>query len=235
MPAPPITELTSRAREIFRRVVEGYITTGQPVGSRTLSGSSALNLSPASIRSVLADLEMLGLLAAPHTSAGRMPTESGLRLFVDGMMQVSEPTARERAAIEQRLTEPGPIEAALAATSAVLSELSAAAGVVMVPRRESRLQQVQLVPLSPGRALAVLVGTDGAVENRVVELPAGLVPGALEQVSNYITAHLGGRTLPEAAQAMRLAVVAGREAYLAGRMPRREVAVPSSPLAGMLA
>jgi heat-inducible transcriptional repressor len=212
MPAPPITELTTRAREIFRLVVDGYISTGQPVGSRTLSGSGGLNLSPASIRSVLAELEHLGLLAAPHTSAGRMPTEMGLRLFVDGMMQVSEPTAQERAAIEQRLTGPGPIEAALAATSAVLSELSAAAGVVMVPRREPRLQQLQLVPLSPDRALAILVGSDGGIENRVLELPVGLGPGALEEVSNYVSAHLGGRTLAEAGQAMRAELASGRSA-----------------------
>jgi len=207
----PITELTSRARDIFRLVVEGYLTSGQPVGSKTLSGSG-VNLSPASIRSVLHELEMLGLLAAPHTSAGRMPTEQGLRLFVDGMMQVAEPTADERAAIESRLSQPGPIEAALTATSAILSELSAAAGVVMVPQREPRLQHLQLVPLAPGRALAVLVGADGAVENRVVELPVGLPPGTLEQASNYITAHLAGRTLAEAARAMRAEIAAGQTA-----------------------
>ena len=114
MSAPPITELTARARDIFRLVVEGYLTSGAPVGSKTLAGAG-VNLSPASIRSVLHELEMLGLLAAPHTSAGRMPTDQGLRLFVDGMMQVAEPTAEERAAIESRLGQPGPIEAALTA------------------------------------------------------------------------------------------------------------------------
>ena len=211
MSTPPITELTSRARDIFRLVVEGYLSSGQPVGSKTLAGSG-VNLSPASIRSVLHELEMLGLLAAPHTSAGRMPTDQGLRLFVDGMMQVAEPTAEERAAIESRLGQPGPIEAALTATSAILSELSAAAGVVMVPRREPRLQHLQLVPLAPGRALAVLVGADGAVENRVVELPMGLSAGALEQASNYISAHLAGRTLAEAARAMRAEIAAGQTA-----------------------
>lgn len=211
MSTPPITELTARARDIFRLVVEGYLTSGQPVGSKTLAGSG-VNLSPASIRSVLHELEMLGLLAAPHTSAGRMPTDQGLRLFVDGMMQVAEPTPEERAAIESRLGQPGPIEAALTATSAILSELSAAAGVVMVPRREPRLQHLQLVPLAPGRALAVLVGADGGVENRVVELPLGLAPGALEQASSYISAHLSGRTLAEAARAMRAEIAAGQTA-----------------------
>lgn len=208
----PITELTTRTREIFRLVVEGYLDSGQPVGSKALASGGTLNLSPASIRSVLADLEGLGLLAAPHTSAGRMPTEVGLRLFVDGMMQVAEPSAQERAAIERRLSEPGPIEAALAATSAVLSDLSACAGLVMVPRREPRLQQLQLVSLAPGRALAVLVGEDGGVENRVVEVPAGLPLGALEQASNYISAHLGGRTLSEAARAMHTDISSGRSA-----------------------
>ncbi|MEO5605128.1 MAG: heat-inducible transcriptional repressor HrcA, partial [Novosphingobium sp.] len=212
MSSPPITELTTRTREIFRLVVEGYLTSGQPVGSKALAGGGGLNLSPASIRSVLHDLEGLGLLAAPHTSAGRMPTEVGLRLFVDGMMQVAEPTAQERAAIERRVSEPGPIEAALAATSAVLSDLSACAGLVMVPRREPRLQQLQLVPLGPGRALAVMVGEDGGVENRVVELPMIVRPGALEEVSNYISAHLGGRTLAEAARAMRADIASGQSA-----------------------
>ena len=212
MAGPPITELTTRAREIFRLVVEGYLGTGQPVGSKTLAGGGGLNLSPASIRSVLADLEHLGLLAAPHTSAGRMPTEVGLRLFVDGMMQAAEPTLEERTAIERRVAEPGPIEAALAATSVILSDLSACAGMILVPRREPRLTHLQLVPLAPGRALAVLVSEDGAVENRVVELPGMIRPGALEEASNYISAHLGGRTLAEAARAMRAEIASGRSA-----------------------
>ena len=208
----PITELTTRARDIFRLVVEEYLSSGQPVGSRTLAGGGQVNLSPASIRSVLAELETLGLLAAPHTSAGRMPTDMGLRLFVDGMMQVAEPTAEERAAIERRLTRPGPIEQALEATSMLLSDLSAAAGVVMVPRREPRLAQLQLVPLAPDRALAVMVGADGAIENRVVAIPLGLPASALEQASNYITARLAGRTLGEAVAAIRAEIASGRSA-----------------------
>ncbi len=215
MPTPPVTELSTRARDIFRLVVEGYLASGQPVGSKTLAGPKSeggggLNLSPASIRSVLHELEMLGLLAAPHTSAGRMPTESGLRLFVDGMMQVAEPSAEERQAIEQRLAAPGPIEAALEAASALLSDLSGAAGMVMVPRREPRLAQLTLVPLSATRALAVLVGEDGAIENRVIELAAPAAPGTLEQASNFITARLAGRTLAEAAGAMRAELAQGR-------------------------
>ena len=113
MATPPLTELTDRTRDIFRLVVEQYLATGQPVGSKTLAQGGAVDLSPASIRSVLADLEKLGLLAAPHVSAGRKPTESGLRLFVDGMMQISQPSAEERRAIETRLGDPGPLEARL--------------------------------------------------------------------------------------------------------------------------
>ena len=212
MSSPPVSELTERARAIFRLVVEGYLEGGLPVGSKTLAAEGGINLSPASIRSVLSELESLGLLAAPHTSAGRMPTELGLRLFVDGMMQVAEPTAQERAAIERRLAEPGPIEAALEATSAVLSDVSGAAGMVMVPRREPRLAQMSLVALDHGRALAVLVGEDGSIENRIVRLPDAASPGALQEVSNYITAHLAGRTLAEAARAMQAEIASGRSA-----------------------
>lgn len=210
MASLPITELTDRAREIFRRVVEGYIDSGQPVGSKTLASDGTLNLSPASIRSVLADLETAGLLAAPHTSAGRMPTDAGLRIFVDGMMRVAEPTMQERAAIEARLAEAGPVEAALQQASAILSDLSGAAGMVMVAPREARLAQFSMVDLGQGRALAVLVGEDGSVENRVLELGASAASGALDRASNYINARLAGRTLAEAAQAMQREIAAGQ-------------------------
>jgi heat-inducible transcriptional repressor len=194
----PIHEMTDRARDVFRIVVESYLDNGAPVGSRTISKISGLNLSPASIRNVMQDLEEFGLLAAPHTSAGRMPTEIGLRLFVDGMMQASEPSAEERAAIEARAGETGPVEEALAATTLALSGLSACAGLVLVPKREPVLKQFGFVPLGGDRALAVLVGEDGSVENRVVDLPAGMDPGALEQAANYLSATLAGLTLSEA-------------------------------------
>nr|WP_298927825.1 heat-inducible transcriptional repressor HrcA [uncultured Erythrobacter sp.] len=210
MASPPITELTERAREIFRRVVEGYIDSGQPVGSKTLASDGTLNLSSASIRSVLADLEGLGLLAAPHTSAGRLPTDAGLRIFVDGMMRVAEPTSEERAQIEARLSENGPVEHALQQASALLSDLSGAAGMVMVPTREHKLAQFNLVDLGQGRALAVLVGEDGGVENRVVEFGGQLTPGSLDRATNYITARLSGRTLAEASQTMRAEIASGQ-------------------------
>ncbi|MXO90236.1 heat-inducible transcriptional repressor HrcA [Pontixanthobacter aquaemixtae] len=212
MPNVPLTELTDRARDIFRLVVEGYLTNGTPVGSKALAGEGGVDLSPASIRSVLADLESLGLLAAPHTSAGRMPTESGLRLFVDGMMQVAEPTVEERATIEQRLQTPGPIEHALEATSSLLSDITGAAGMVMVPQHEVRLSQLSLVSLAADRALAVLVGEDGNIENRVVELSGGVDASTLEQASNYITARIGGKTLTEAIAEIESEISSGKSA-----------------------
>ena len=210
MTSPPVTELTDRARDIFRLVVEDFLDSGQPVGSKTLAANAQVNLSPASIRSVLSDLEQLGLLAAPHTSAGRMPTDLGLRLFVDGMMQVAEPTAQEREAIERQLAQPGPIEQALEKTSGILSSISNAAGMVMVPQRDPLLAQMNIVPLDDRRALAVVVGQDGHVENRVLELPPGIAPAALQQATNYITARLAGRTLGEAGAAMRAEIASGQ-------------------------
>ena len=194
----PVTELTDRARDVFRIVVESYIDSGQPVGSRTISKLSPLNLSPASIRNVMQDLEEFGLLAAPHTSAGRMPTEVGLRLFVDGMMQAAEPSLEERTVIEARLSVAGPVEGALAAATLALSGLSACAGLVLVPAHEVRLKQFAFVPLSKEQALAVLVGDDGSVENRVIDLPVGMMPSDLVAAGNYMTAQLSGMTLAEA-------------------------------------
>jgi heat-inducible transcriptional repressor len=196
--ASPVTELNDRARDVFRIVVDSYLTTGEPVGSRTISKMGGMNLSPASIRNVMQDLEELGLLASPHTSAGRLPTETGLRLFVDGMMQVAEPSPDERAAIQSRISQSGPIEDALAAASATLSGLSSYAGVVMVPTREVRLKQFSFVQLAPDQALAILVGDDGSVENRVVAIPLGVTASALNEASNFITARLSGLTLAEA-------------------------------------
>ena len=212
MASPPITELTARAREIFRLVVEDYLDSGQPVGSKTLAQRGEVNLSPASIRSVLSELERFGLLAAPHTSAGRLPTDLGLRLFVDGIMQVAEPTRAERNAIEQQLSAPGPIEEALENTSALLSNLSGAAGMVMVPQREGRLSQLNLVPLDERRALAVLVSEDGHVENRLLDLDGPVSGRSLQEASNYISARLRGRTLAEAARAMQAEIASGKSA-----------------------
>lgn len=212
MATPPISDLTDRAREIFRLVVDGYIATGEPVGSKTIARGPGISLSPASIRGVMQELEERGLLAAPHTSAGRMPTDLGMRLFVDGMMQAREPSAEERAAIESRAGGGGPVEDALAATTAALSGLSACAGLVLVPKREPRLRSIGFLPLSADQALAVLVSEDGTVENRVLALPPGMNPSALVEAGNYMTATLGGLTLAEARARIDREMADGRAA-----------------------
>ena len=194
--AQHIGELSERMREIFGLVVEAYLDRGVPVGSKALTGS--VNLSPASIRGVMQDLEERGLLTHPHTSAGRIPTETGLRLFVDGIMQVAAPDPRERREIERRIVRDQPIEEALAAASAALSGLSSCAGLVLAPKQEMRLKQLGLVPLGLDRALAVLVGADGSIENRIVTLDGVTSPEALTEVTNFINAHLSGLTLGEA-------------------------------------
>ena len=199
--AQPISELSDRMREIFGLVVEAYLERGQPVGSKVLAGS--ISLSPASIRGVMQELEERGLLTHPHTSAGRIPTESGLRLFVDGIMQAAAPDARERREIERQIVRDQPIEDALAAASAALSGLSHAAGVVLAPKQELKLKQLSFVPLSPTRALAVLVGADGSVENRIVSVDAETSAAALSEVSNFVNARLAGLTLLEAEARLR--------------------------------
>jgi heat-inducible transcriptional repressor len=202
--AEPIGELTDRMRDIFGRVIEAYLERGAPVGSKVLADS--VNLSPASIRGVMQDLEERGLLTHPHTSAGRIPTERGLRLFVDGIMQTAVPNPRERLEIERQIVRNQPIQDALAAASAALSGLSSCAGIVLAPKQELRLKQLSFVPLDSGRALAVLVGADGSVENRIVPLDAGMAPGSLAEVSNFINARLSGLTLDEAQARLRLEI-----------------------------
>ena len=196
--ASSIGEMSDRARDVFRLVVEAYLESGQPVGSRTISRTSSLNLSPASIRNVMQDLEETGLLAAPHTSAGRIPPESGLRRFVDAIMQVAEPRPEDRAAIESMIDRGGPIEEAIASATAALSGLSACAGIVLVPKEEPALKQLAFVPLSARQAVAVVVGSDGRVENRVIDLPPGVGAATLAEVGNYVSARLSGLTLREA-------------------------------------
>jgi heat-inducible transcriptional repressor len=208
--SPPIDELTDRMRDIFGLVVEAYLDRGLPIGSKALAGS--INLSPASIRGVMQELEERGLLTHPHTSAGRIPTESGLRLFVDGIMQAAAPDPRERREIERQIVRDQPIEDALAAASAALSGLSQAAGVVLAPKQELRLRQLSFVPLSATRALAVLVGSDGSIENRILSLDGGATAGSLTEISNFINARLSGLTLAEAEERLRIEIRERKEA-----------------------
>ena len=210
--ATSIGEMSDRARDVFRLVVEAYLESGHPIGSRTISRTSSLNLSPASIRNVMQDLEETGLLAAPHTSAGRVPTETGLRLFVDAIMQVAEPRPEDRAAIESLIDRGGPIEEAISNATAALSGLSACAGIVLVPKAEPVLKQLGFLPLSSRQAVAVVVGSDGSVENRMVELPPGVTPSMLIEVGNYVSARLAGLTMKDAQARLAAELNAGRAA-----------------------
>ena len=170
--------MTERQAAILAAIIEQYAEVASPVGSITLA--RLFNVSSATIRSEMARLEEMGFITHPHTSAGRMPTETGLRLFVDGMMQAAELSEAERQAIERQLhAGPGRIEEALSETTAVLSGLSACAGIVLVPKGEPVIRQIGFVPLPQNHALAVLVGGDGSVENRVMDLPPGVSPSAL--------------------------------------------------------
>jgi heat-inducible transcriptional repressor len=194
-----LRDLNDRTREIFRRLVDQYLTTGDPVGSRTLSKLPGLNLSPASIRNVMQDLEELGLLAAPHTSAGRMPTDLGLRLFVDGMMQIGDLGTEDKERIDAQCRADGRrLEDVLGQATSLLSGLSSCAGLVLVPKADVPIRQVDFVPLSPQRVLAILVGADGSVENRIIDLPLGFPASSLVQAANYVNARLSGLSLDQA-------------------------------------
>ncbi len=195
----PINELNERSREIFRLIVDGYVATGEPIGSRTLSRLLGQNLSPATIRNVMADLEAAGLLYAPHTSAGRLPTEAGLRLFVHGLLEVGRLAEDERRSLESLCLARGKsLPQALDEAISALSGLAHCAGVVVAPKQDRPLKHLEFVHLGPGRALVVLVTEDGLVENRVIEVPLGLPPAALVSAGNYLNARLIGRTIEEA-------------------------------------
>src|SRR3954447_19105484 len=195
---PSLAELDERARDIFRRIVESYLDTGEPVGSRTLA-KGGVSLSPASIRNTMQDLTQLGLLGAPHVSAGRLPTHAGLRLFVDGLLEVGDVGEDERRTIEARLHAHGRnYEDAMNEASAILSGLAGGAGIVVTPMRDAGVSHVEFVPLSGDRTLAIMVFDDGVVENRLIRRPAGVTPSALQQASNFLNARMRGRTLAEA-------------------------------------
>ena len=192
---PPLGE---RPREVFRHLVEAFLASGEPVGSRTLSQRLPLTLSPASIRNVMADLEDVGLLHAPHTSAGRLPTEAGLRLFVHGLLQVGHLSDDEREVINGRASAAGrSLPEMLGEATAVLSGLSGCTGLVVAPKTDKPLKHLEFVALGPGRTLIVMVTEDGVVENRVIETPLGIPAASLVMASNYLSSRLIGRTIDE--------------------------------------
>ena len=205
MPDDVLAVLNARSQDIFRKLVERYLETGVPVGSRDLSRLLSQGLSPATVRNVMADLEDLGLIAAPHTSAGRLPTQQGLRFFVDAMLEVGAVDAGERHAIEQQIegrAADGKVEDLLTQASQLLSGLSHGAGVVIAQKSDLVLRHIEFIRLDAERAMVVLVGEDGSVENRVLKLPPGMTANALVEASNYL-AHLAvGHTLSETRKAV---------------------------------
>ena len=213
---PAVRDLNERSREILRRVVETYLETGEPVGSRFLSQNLPITLSAATVRNVMSDLEALGLLAAPHTSAGRLPTDAGLRLFVDGLLEVGDLSIDERLTIENQVARSNTansVEDVLKDASQLLSGLSHCAGLVLAPKIDQPLKHIEFVAVDSGRALVVLVSEDETVENRMIDVPRGLTPSAMIEATNFLNARLRGRTMSDA----RLAIqeeIANRKAEL---------------------
>jgi heat-inducible transcriptional repressor len=208
-----LAALNERSREIFRQIVESYLATGEPVGSRNLSRLLPITLSPASVRNVMSDLEQLGLIYAPHTSAGRLPTELGLRFFVDALMQIGDLSEQDRRSIEAQVAgahTSKSLEAVLTEASQMLSGLTRSAGVVLTAKTNVRLKHVEFVRLEPQRALAVLVAEDGQVENRVLNVPAGLPTSSLTEASNFLNARIRGKTLAELRGEIERAVTEGQ-------------------------
>ncbi len=198
---PMLQSLDSRSRDIFRRIVDSYLFDGEPVGSRNLSRMLPSSLSPATVRNVMSDLEHLGLIYAPHISAGRLPTQKGLRFFVDAFLEIGDLTEEERRSIESQIRVSGQglsLEHMLTEASQLLSGASRGAGLVLAAKSEVALKHIEFVQLDPQRALAVLVSQNGDVENRVLELPAGVTTSQLQEASNFLNAHIRGRTLAEA-------------------------------------
>jgi len=200
-PPRAFQQLNERSREVFRHVVDAFVETGEPVASRTIARRLGSSLSPATIRNVMADLEESGLLYAPHTSAGRLPTDIGLRLFVDGLLEIGDLSDDERRAIDSQCNGAGRSMAqVLTEASGVVAEMSRCVGLVIAPKSEAGLKHVEFVPLSENRALVILVDDNGMVENRVMPLPPGLPPAKLIEAGNYLSARLRGRTMDEARQ-----------------------------------
>jgi heat-inducible transcriptional repressor len=223
-----VGELSERSREILRTIVEAYVETGEPVGSRTISRKLGLTLSPATIRNVMADLEDSGLLYAPHTSAGRLPTDLGLRLFVHGLLEIGSLTQEERASIDGQCRAAGKsLAQVLEQATEMLSGLSHCAGLVVAPKVERALKHIEFVQIGPGRALVVLVAEGGLVENRIIELPLGISASALVEAGNYLTHRLVGRTLIDARQHILAELDASRAELdqLTGRLVEQGLAI----------
>ena len=207
-----LSEMNDRSREVFRRVVEGYLTSGDPIGSRTLTRSMTEKLSAATIRNVMQDLEYLGLLDSPHVSAGRIPTHRGLRLFVDGLMELGTVAQDDRAKIEASLGDSdADVTALLDQVSATLSGITRSASVVLAPKTETAIRHIEFVSLSPERALVVLVFADGHVENRIFTPPPGQTPSSMREAANFLSSIADGRKLSDMSKSISSEIAERRQ------------------------
>ncbi|MEI4471890.1 heat-inducible transcriptional repressor HrcA [Frigidibacter sp. MR17.24] len=207
-----LSEMNERSREVFRRVVEGYLDTGEPVGSRTLTRSMTEKVSAATIRNVMQDLEYLGLLDSPHVSAGRVPTQLGLRMFVDGLMEVSTVASQDREALDATLgTNERDVGTLLDRVGSALSGLTQGASLVLAPKREAPIRHIEFVSLAPDRALVVLVFADGHVENRVFRPPVGQTPSSMREAANFLNAVAEGKTLTDLSRDLAREIAAHRQ------------------------
>jgi len=193
-----LSDMNDRSREVFRRVVEGYLQSGDPIGSRTLTRSMSEKVSAATIRNVMQDLEFLGLLGSPHTSAGRIPTQTGLRLFVDGLLEVEAIDQTDRAKIDATMgANDRDVATMLDQIGATLSGITRGASLVLTPKHEDPIRHIEFVSLGPDRALVVLVFADGHVENRVFTPPPGQTPSSMREAANFLNALVEGKTLSD--------------------------------------
>ncbi|WP_412565828.1 heat-inducible transcriptional repressor HrcA [Thalassobius sp. MITS945101] len=207
-----LDEMNDRSREVFRRVVEGYLSNGEPVGSRTLTREMSEKISAATIRNVMGDLEYLGLLDSPHVSAGRVPTQQGLRMFVDGLLEVRDLDQTDRHALDQTVTSnAGDVQDVLDRVSTALSGVTQGASLVLAPKHEAAIKHVEFVSLGADRALVVLVFSDGHVENRVFTPPPGQTPSAMREAANFVNAFVEGKTLSELRGTMKQQIEARRQ------------------------
>ena len=207
-----LTEMNDRSREVFQRVVEGYLQSGGPVGSRTLTQSLNENLSAATVRNVMQDLEYLGLLDSPHVSSGRIPTQMGLRMFVDGLLEVDGLAITDREKLDGTLSEnPKDISATLDKIGSALSGITQGASLVLSPKQESEIEHVEFVSLAHDRALVVLVFSNGHVENRLFKPPLGQTPSSLKEAANFLNSIMQGRTLVEAQQIIQSEISVRRQ------------------------
>ncbi|MBV7380070.1 heat-inducible transcriptional repressor HrcA [Maritimibacter dapengensis] len=210
--SPQMDALNDRSREVFRKLVEAYLETGDPVGSRTLTRGMNEKVSAATIRNVMQDLEYMGLLDSPHVSAGRIPTELGLRMFVDGFLEVGNLTQDDRGKIEETLgSNAADVPGLLNSVGKALSGITSGASLVLTPKHEAPIKHIEFVNLAPDRALVVLVFADGHVENRVFTPPPGQTPSSMREAANFLNALAEGRTLSELRDVMKREIAARRQ------------------------